>query len=282
MRPYQLEPLGPTFGARVSGVDLRAPLDDETAGSLVADLTENRVLVLSGQHLEHADHVRASRRFGPLDIYPVSKYVVPEYPEVLTISNIFKNGKPIGLYDGDDQMEWHTDYSWKKVMSRASLLYSVIAPERGGDTLFADSTAAYDELPGPLRQRIEGLSAVHSMAHLVDAEVRTNPHKVPLSAQERAKMPDVTHPLVRQHPLTGRRSLLLGTMIISGIVGLAAAQGAELLAELHAHATADRFVYRHRWAAGDLVIWDNQATMHTRTPCDSRVHQRLLYRTTVL
>jgi taurine dioxygenase len=179
-------------------------------------------------------------------------------------------------------MEWHTDYSWKKVMSRASLLYSVIAPELGGDTLFADSTTAYDELPEPLKQRIEGLSAVHSMAYLVDTEVKTNPHKAPLTPQERAKMPDVAHPLVRRHPATGRRSLLLGSMIISGIVGLADAESAELLDQLHAHATADRYVYRHHWAAGDLVIWDNQATMHTRTPCDSQQHQRLLYRTTVL
>jgi taurine dioxygenase len=282
MTAYRLEQLGPTFGARITGLDLRKPLDDETENEIIKDLARHRVLVLPEQNLEHADQVRFSRSFGPLDTYPVSKYIVSDYPEVLVISNIFKDGEPIGLYDGDDQMEWHTDYSWKETVSRASLLYSVLAPAQGGDTLFADSTAAYDELPAALKERIEDLQAVHSMAYLVDTEVQNNPHKAPLTPEERAKMPDVAHPLVRRHPVTGRRSLLLGSMIISGIVGLAAAESTALLNELLTHATAGRFVYRHHWAVGDLVIWDNQATMHTRTPCDSQQYQRLLYRTTVL
>src|SRR5262249_39159917 len=152
-----------------------------------------------------------------------------------------------------DQMEWHTDYSWKSVMSRASLLYSVIAPDEGGDTLFADSTAAYDDLPDALKRSIEPMRAVHSMAHLVDQELKTNPHKKPLTPEERAKTPDVEHPLVRVHPVTGRRSLLLGSMIISGVSGLSEQDSQSLLDELHAHATAPRYVYRHHWEVGDLV-----------------------------
>ena len=280
--PYQIEELSPTFGATVSGLDLREPIDRQTADGLIDALYRYRVLVVPGQQLDHASHVEFSRLFGPLDVYPVTKYVVPEYPEVLTISNIISDGQPIGLYDGDDQIEWHTDYSWKQVMSRASLLYSAIAPEVGGDTLFADATAAYDELPTELRERIEGLQAVHSMAHLVDQEVKVNPLKAPLTLEERERMPDVQHPLVREHPVTGRRSLLLGSMIISGIVGLSDEESNSLLDELHEHATADRYLYRHHWNVGDLVIWDNLATMHTRTPCDHEAHSRLLYRTTVL
>lgn len=282
MTAYRLDTLGPTFGAKISGIDLREPVDQETARSLIADLTRYRLLVLPGQELDHGDHIRFSRLFGPLDIYPVAQYVIPEYPEVLVISNIFKDGSPIGLYDGDDQEEWHTDYSWKEQMSSASLLYSVVAPGQGGDTVFADTTAAYDDLPDAVKQRIDGLRAIHSMAYLVDEEVKTNPHKVPLTPQEREKCPDVAHGLVRMHPVTGRRSLLLGSMIIREVVGLSPAESAELLKELHEHATADRYVYRHRWSVGDLVIWDNRATMHTRTPCDHLRHHRLLYRTTVL
>jgi taurine dioxygenase len=208
--------------------------------------------------------------------------VVPEHPEVLKISNIFVDGEPIGLYDGDEQEEWHTDYSWKKVMSRASLLYSAVAPQEGGDTVFADSTTAYEELPDDLRDRIGDLRAVHSMAHLVEQELGTNPHKKPLTAEERERTPDVEQPLVRRHPVTGRRSLLLGSMIISGIPGLAPDEGRALLDRLHAHASAPRYCYRHHWNVGDLVIWDNDATMHTRTACDHTRHQRLLYRTTVM
>jgi taurine dioxygenase len=279
---YQLEPLGRTFGAAVSGLDLRAPVDQRTVDSLVDDLTAYRLLVIPGQDLSHDDHVAVSRQFGPLDVYPVARYVVGDHPEVLKISNIFENGEPIGLYDGDEQEEWHTDYSWKTVTSRASLLYSAVAPAEGGDTIFADTTAAYDELPAALRERIEPLRAVHSMAYLVDEECRVNPHKAPLTPEEREKTPDVAHPLVRTHPVTGRRSLLLGSMIIKGVVGLGDTESADLLAQLHEHATADRYTHRHHWSVGDLVIWDNEATMHTRTACDHTRNQRLLYRTTVL
>jgi taurine dioxygenase len=282
MPAYHLEMLRPTFGARISGLDLRNPIDEKTAIDLVSALTRYRVLLVPEQEFGHADHIRVSRIFGPLDIYPVQRYIVPEFPEVLKISNIFENGVPIGLYDGDDQEEWHTDYSWKEVMSSASLLYSAVAPREGGDTLFADSTAAYDELSDSLKRRLQDLRAVHSMSYLVSAERKTNPHKAPLTEEELQKMPDVEHPLVQLHPVTGRRSLLLGSMIISGIAGLGESAGRALLDELHAHATAGRYVYRHHWSVGDLVIWDNRATMHTRTPCDHQVHQRLLYRTTVL
>jgi taurine dioxygenase len=282
MTSYTLDALGSAFGATVTGLDLTEPVGRATADSLIEDLFRYRVLVLPGQKLDHADHVRFSRLFGPLDVYPVARYVVPEHPEVLKISNIFENGEPIGLYDGDEQEEWHTDYSWKEVMSRASLLYSAVAPQEGGDTVFADATTAYDDLSDELKERIEDLKAVHSMTYLVDQELKSNPHKKPLTAQERARTPDVEQPLVRRHPVTGRRSLLLGSMIISGVVGLDERESARLLDELHTHATADRYLYRHRWNVGDLVIWDNDATMHTRTACDHNLHHRLLYRTTVM
>lgn len=277
---YQLT-AGQPFGATVTGLDLSTLNDPDTADALVRDLAHHRLIVFPDQNLSHEDHVRVSRFFGPLDVYPVASHVVPEFPEVLKISNIFQNGQPIGLYDGDDQMEWHTDYSWRTVTSHASLLYSVIAPSEGGDTLFADTTTAYADLPAPLKERIQDLRAVHSMAHLVETERKSNPHKAPLTAQERERMPDVEHPLVRLHPLTRRHSLLLGSMIISHVVGLDRPAGEDLLGLLHGHATADRYVYRHHWRVGDVVLWDNEATMHTRTPC-RREHHRLLYRTTVL
>jgi taurine dioxygenase len=279
---YHLEPLNPTFGARITDIDLREDIDGDTAERLVSDLTRHRVLVLPGQRIDHEQHVRFSRHFGPLDVYPVARYVVPGSPEILKISNIFENGQPIGLYDGDEQEEWHTDYSWKKVMSRASLLYSAVAPAEGGDTVFGDATAAYDDLPADVKAQIDDLRAIHSMNYLVEQELATNPHKKPLTEEEKRRAPDMEQPLVRVHPVTGRRSLLLGTMIISGIVGMPAEESKALLDRLHAHATASRYLYRHRWEVGDLVVWDNDATMHTRTACDSTRHHRLLYRTTVM
>ncbi|MGW4325979.1 TauD/TfdA dioxygenase family protein [Nocardia sp. NPDC004573] len=282
MSRYHIGPLASTFGAEVFGIDLSGPLEELVSASLVDDLLKYRVLVVRDQALSHEDHIRVSRVFGEPEIHVQDQYTVPGFAQIVTISNIHRNGVPIGLYDGDNEQEWHTDLSFRPAMSSVSLLYSVIAPEVGGQTRFADTTAAYDDLPAELRTRVDGLEAVHSMVHLFERQAADNPAKVPLTEAQRAQVPDVVHPLVRQHPQTGRRSLLLGEMIIRNIVGLDESESASLLDQLHAHATAERYVYSHRWAVGDLVIWDNRATMHTASPCDHTRHQRLLYRTTVM
>ncbi|MEU2032553.1 TauD/TfdA dioxygenase family protein [Nocardia amamiensis] len=282
MSRYRIDPLSSAFGARILGIDLSRPLDGSDAACLVEDLLKYRVLVVRDQNLSHEDHVRVSRLFGEPEIHVQDQYTVPGFRQIVTISNIHRDGVPIGMYDGDNEQEWHTDLSWKPQTSAVSLLYSVIAPEVGGETRFADTTAAYDDLPTELRGRIDGFEAVHSMVHLFERQAADNPAKVPLTDAQRVQVPDVVHPLVRLHPQTGRRSLLLGDMIIRGIVGVDEVESQQLLDQLHAHATADRYVYSHRWAVGDLVIWDNRATMHTASPCDHTRHQRLLYRTTVM
>ncbi|MEV0027889.1 TauD/TfdA family dioxygenase [Nocardia sp. NPDC050793] len=282
MSRYHLDPLTPKFGASIFGIDLSLPVDESDATSLIEDLLKYRVLVVRDQTLSHEDHLRVSRFFGKPETHVQDQYTVPGFRQIVTISNIHRNGVPIGMYDGDNEQEWHTDLSWKAQMSAVSLLYSVIAPEVGGETRFADTIAAYDDLPAGLRARIDGLETVHSMLHLFERQAADNPAKVPLTEAQRAQVPDVVHPLVRLHPETGRRSLLLGDMIIRGIVGVDETESAQLLDQLHTHATASRYVYSHRWAVGDLVIWDNRATMHTASPCDHTRHQRLLYRTTVM
>ncbi|MEV4129353.1 TauD/TfdA family dioxygenase [Nocardia sp. NPDC049707] len=282
MSRYHIDPLSSTFGARVSGIDLSRPLNESDSVSLVDDLMKYRVLVVRDQTLSHEDHIRVSRVFGEPEIHVQDQYTVPGFAQIVTISNIHRNGVPIGLYDGDNEQEWHTDLSFQPAMSSVSLLYSVIAPEVGGQTRFADTTTAYDDLPEELAAQVDGREAVHSLVHLFEQQAADNPAKVPLTEAQRAKTPDVVHPLVRLHPQTGRRSLLLGDTIIRNIVGLSPAESAGLLDQLHAHVTAERYVYSHRWAVGDLVIWDNRATMHTASPCDHTRHQRLLYRTTVM
>ncbi|WP_063711795.1 TauD/TfdA family dioxygenase [Nocardia sp. BMG111209] len=282
MSRYRIDRLASTFGARISGIDLSRPLENSLSAAIVNDLLEHRVLVIRDQTLSHEDHIRVSRLFGEPEVHIQDQYTVPGFPQIVTISNIHRNGAPIGLYDGDNEQEWHTDLSFRPAMSAVSLLYSVIAPEEGGETRFADTTAAYDDLSAELRARVDGCEAVHSMVHLFERQAADNPAKVPLTEVQRAQVPDVVHPLVREHPQTGRQSLLLGDMIIRGIVGLDQAESAGLLDQLHEHVTSEEYVYSHRWAAGDLVIWDNRATMHTASPCDHTRHQRLLYRTTVM
>lgn len=282
MSRYLLEPLSTSFGAQIFGIDLSRPLNESDSTCLVEDLLKYRVLVVRDQVLSHEDHIRVSRLFGEPEVHVQDQYTVPGFAQIVTISNIHRNGAPIGLYDGDNEQEWHTDLSFRPQMSSVSLLYSVVAPRVGGQARFADTTAAYDDLPDELAAQVDGREAVHSLVHLFEQQAAGNPAKVPLTEVQRARVPDVVHPLVRVHPQTGRRSLLLGDMIIRSIVGLDQAESAVLLDRLHAHATGERYVYSHRWAVGDLVIWDNRATMHTASPCDHTRHQRLLYRTTVM
>jgi len=161
MTHYGLEPLGATFTAKVHGLNTAAEIDEVTARKLVDDLHAYRVLVIPSQKLSHEAHVRFSRVFGALDTNVHPRYTAPGYPEILIISNIFRDGQPIGLYDGDSEEEWHADHSWKPQISSASLLYAEIAAKIGGQTRFADTTAAYADLPEELRSRIENLTAIH-------------------------------------------------------------------------------------------------------------------------
>jgi taurine dioxygenase len=277
---YKVEPLAERFGAAITGCDVNE-LDTAGLRALVTELHRYRVLVIPDQHLAHPDQVRVSRAFGELEPDLRTQHTVPGFPEILMISNIFEDGRPIGLYDGDNEDEWHVDSSWKETMNSCSLLYSVIAPATGGETRFADATSAYDDLPAATRQRVDGLRAVHSMALLTSEQERVGDTAPSITEDQVARSPDVAHPLVRVHPITGERSLLLGSMIIKRIDGMGDTEASNLLAELHAHVTARQYVYRHRWDVGDLVIWDNLGTMHTASPCDSSRHHRLLYRTTV-
>lgn len=281
MNGYRIDSLATTFGARLTGIDLTRSLDD-IAATIADDLLKYRVLVIPGQNLTHQDHLRVSRVFGEPEVHVQDQYTVAGFPQIVTISNIHRDGVPIGLYDGDDEEEWHTDLSWKPQMSAVSLLYSVVAAQVGGETRFADTTSAYDALPESVKEQVDGLAAVHSMTHLEQLQQARHSAKVTLTEQQRARVPDVTHPLVRAHPVTGRKSLLLGDMIIRAIVEMPNDAAMALLADLHAHATAPEYVYSHRWAVGDLVIWDNRAVMHTASPCDHTRYQRKLYRTTVM
>lgn len=274
-------PLAGGFGAQVEGVDLRCTVEEPDAEWLRLALGRHRLLVIPGQNLTNAEQVAVTRTLGEVAVYPVGGYTARDQPEVMRISNILLHGRPVGLYDGDTQEEWHTDGSWSPQINAATLLYSVVSPEEGGATVFADATGAYEHLPDDRKKLLDGLTAVHSMRHLLRQELATNPHKSQLSEEEGDLAPDSRHPVVHVHPVTGRKSLLLGSMIISRIDGLSADASQRLLTELLEHATQEKYLYRHQWRDGDLVIWDNHATLHTRTACDSSRHHRLLYRTTV-
>ncbi|UFQ99806.1 TauD/TfdA family dioxygenase [Streptomyces sp. Go40/10] len=275
-----ITPLPGGFGARVD-TDLARATGAAAARALTDALHHHRVLVLPDQHLNHADLLAAAELFGTVDTATDRRYTVPGFPGLTVVSNIHQDGTPIGIYDGDQEEEWHADNSFKPELTAATLLYSVITPAKGGETRFADATRAYADLPAGLRARIDGLSAVHSVQHLAARQADADDGRSSTQAGTLTQLPEVTHPLTPIHPATGVRALLLGSMVIPHIEGLPEADGQTLLADLLAHTTGPEYLYTHRWKQGDLVVWDNLAVLHTASPCDSSRHPRLLVRATV-
>lgn len=275
-----ISPLAGGFGAQVD-YDLSRTGVPTMADSLTAALHRHRVLIFPEQHLNHADLLAAAVLFGTVDIDVDRRYAVSGFPGITMISNIVEEGTHIGIYDGDQEEEWHADNSFKPQLTRATLLYSVITPVRGGETRFADATQAYTDLPADLRDRIEGLRAIHSIQQLSAQQAAAAGGLSSSAAGTLVGRPEVTHPIAPIHPVTGARSLLLGSMVVRRIDGLAQHEGDDLLGQLLKHATSDPYLYCHQWAQGDLVVWDNRAVLHTASPCDSARHHRLLFRAAV-
>jgi taurine dioxygenase len=232
------------------------------------------LLLFRGQQLEEEDLIAFSRNLGPLEIHVRREYLSSKNPEILYVSNMKENGRPIGIL-ADTEVGWHYDQIYLPRPAVGSLLYSVVIPSDRGATSFADMSAAFEALPQGLKNRIEGRKAVQSY------EAFNRSYSVPTSEEQRRKTPDIEHPLVRTHPYTGRKALYICPGMTTRIVGLPEDESASLLAELFAWSTQPRFVYTHTWEVGDALLWDNACTMHRREPFDSS-QQRLMKRTTIL
>jgi taurine dioxygenase len=272
---------GAALGAEI-GFDLSRDMDEPQFRAIEAAFHDNIVVVFRGQTLSNERHIEFSRRFGPLDNHIVRKYLLPDYPEILRISNVRdENGELIGLADAG--FTWHTDTSYLQTPSRCSLLHAKEVPHRDGqplgDTVFANAIAAYEALPDAMKRRIAGRKAVHrySERKRIDNSPRPKLTKAQLEAT-----PDVAHPIVRTHPATGRKALYVTEGECIGIEGMPDDEGRPLIAELHAHCIRPEFQYRHKWQVGDLLMWDNATSMHLAI-CDySLPERRLMYRTTVI
>lgn len=267
-------PLTPTLGVEVNGIDMTSALDADTANSIRDLWRRHGLLLFRGQQLEEEHLIAFSRNLGPLEIHVRREYLSGKNPEILYVSNMKEDGRPIGIL-ADTEVGWHYDQIYLPRPAVGSLLYSVIIPADRGATSFADMSSAYEELPENLKRRIDGRKAVQSY------EAFNRSYSVPTSDEQRRKTPDIEHPLVRTHPYTGRKALYICPGMTTRIVGLPEEESASLLAELFAWSTQPRFVYTHTWRLGDALLWDNACTMHRREPFDS-TQQRLMKRTTIL
>ncbi len=271
--------VGATFGAEVTGMPIHGDVSPELLAQFVALLHRYRVLIVPEAAVAPGDLVAFSRRFGPLEIHSRFENTLPAHREVFCVGNVDRDGMKASFNRGVEQ--WHGDSSYRAKPSDASLFYGEIVPEEGGDTLFADATAAWRTLDAATRNRVEGLYGVHSLETLRQWGLRHNPERGQNVDDQAAAFPPVRQPVVRVHPATGAKSLYVCPAVISHIEGMDEAASAALIEQLIAHVTQPRFVYTHKWRQGDLVMWDNRAVLHTASLFDHTRHQRLMYRTTV-
>jgi alpha-ketoglutarate-dependent taurine dioxygenase len=277
--PAALEhtPLTTSIGSEVHGVDLVSASAPDFA-ALRWLLVERKVLVLRQQHLRPETLRDVGRQFGPLTAaHPAMPPIAPTLPEVLEIDATRSRVDPL-YRDEYEQDTWHTDVSFMPDPPLGSLLSGIVIPPTGGDTAFADMQAAYTSLSAPLRSLLDGLTAEHDGRGEFAGFLRRRPGT--WNGRPLTTLVPVQHPVVRVHPESGRRGLFVNPTFTTRIVGLSRLESAALLDLLHRHATAPEHVVRHRWHTGDVVIWDNRATMHLGVRDFGDAH-RVLHRVTI-
>ncbi len=276
-RPLHIRPTGAALGAEVPDIDLRA-LDAGTFAAIHRAWLDHQVLLFRDQTLTDEDLVAFSRRFGDLDEAPVQetgRRFVEGHPEIYVVSNVVQDGVAIGSL-GSGEAVWHTDMSYLPDPPKASVLYALEVPASGGDTSFCSMYAAWDELPAPLRRRVEGLRVKHDGTYNSGGYIRqgVTPTDDPRTS------PGTLHPLVYVHPESGRQALYLGRRRNAYIDGSSLDDSNALLDDIWSLATRESLTWRHRWRAGDLVLWDNRCTMHRRDAFDPAA-RRVMHRTQI-
>ena len=271
---YATRPLSKSFGAEVLGFQLSGTPSGEDIIAIRKLWAEHKLLLFRGQSFDEAALVAFSRQFGDLEIHVREEYLSPEHPEVLYVSNIERDGRRIGILS-DNEVGWHYDQIYLPKPAVGSLLMADTLPPEGGNTEFADMCAAWEALPTGTRAKLDGCLANQSY------EAFNSTYSVPTNNKQKARYPDIHHPIVRTHPVTNRKALYLCPGMTTEIVGWDATESEEMLEFLFEWTTRPEFVYSHQWQPGDAVMWDNACTMHRRDPFDPQ-HERLMKRTTIL
>jgi taurine dioxygenase len=270
MASFTITPLTEHTGAEVVGLDFTEPIGEQARAALNRAFVAHHVLVMRDQHFSPDAFKAAVRLFGQLQPHDKKEHHVPGHPDVSYVSNDeFVNGRRIIAGE-----TFHTDHSNHPRPPKATTLFAVELPSRGGDTQYVNMHDAFDDLPEDIRRRIDGLKAVH--AYLSKYSPRPLGY---LSEESRRNLPPPgVHPLVRTHPENGRKALFLNPVRMESIVGMDDADALELIDELMRHATQKKYEYRHQWRHGDWVLWDNRSVMHQANPDYDMNERRYLYR----
>lgn len=258
-------------GAEVRGIDLTAQVDGETRARLNQAFVAHGVLVIRAQRFSPLQMRGAAGLFGELFPQHNTRFALPECPEIHYISNQDRYPDGRRYIPGEG---WHTDHSNDARPPKATVLHAVTLPSAGGDTQFANMAAACEGLPEAMRHRLEDLKAIHVYQSSHSARQLMG---LPSAAKERVPNA-VLHPILRTHPESGRKSIYINPIRIEGILGLDHKEALPLLDRLLEHATESRFVYRHQWEPGDLVMWDNRCMLHKANGDYDMDELRYLYR----
>jgi taurine dioxygenase len=278
--PIQVAPAGGILGATIEGLDLAAASNAEL-DSVIGALGQYGVLRFPRQRLSAADLRRFGAYLGELEVNVVNAYQEPGHPEVMILSNIVENGRPIGLPDAGQG--WHTDMSYSKVVAFANVLYAVQVPQRDGRPLgateFCDMCAAYADLSDELKRELAGKTALHDFNKFWEMmRRRPGSTRPPLSEAQRQAKPPVSHPMVLTHPISQRKALYANPGYTTRINELPEAESDRLLEFLFAHQTQDKYRYVFRWQVGDVLVWDNLRVIHQAVadygPDESRLMKR--------
>lgn len=247
------------IGAEVTGVDLGRPVAAGVAGEIGARLREHAVLVFRDQRMSPEAQVALTRQLGEPEVHVLDDFTLPGMPEVFVVSNVRRDGKPVGAVNAGQY--WHSDLSYTAQPTFASMLHAREVPAGRGETVFAGMVRAYETLPADVGKRIDGRRAVHDYTLAYETVFADNPDRT-LTPEQEAAVPPVAHPVVRTQVRTGRKALYVNPGFTRRIVGMEAEESRELLALLFARATDAANLYTHRWRKGDFVMWDNSVTMH--------------------
>lgn len=273
--PIEVVPSGKALGAEIKGVDLTS-LPPDAFASVRQAYHDHLVILIRDQDLSDPELIAFGKRFGALEppgMSIIGRPYLDDYPDVLVISNLkTDDGTPLGNL-GDGEAIWHTDMSYRETPVSAAILHAWEVPPRGGDTSFANQYLAYDTLPHDLREKIVGRMMVHDETYNSGGQMRKGFKEV----ADPREAPGARHPVVRTHPVTGRKCLYLGRRRNGCILGLDLEDSEATLDRLWAHASQSSFAWTHRWRQGDVLVWDNRCVLHRRDSFDP-ASRRMMHR----
>jgi alpha-ketoglutarate-dependent taurine dioxygenase len=276
-------PRHPALGAEVTGIDMRRPMDPATFKVVHDAWMKHLVLVFPDQGITDQEHVEFTRHFGEPEIFHQTSLNLrsDRVKEIFLVSNVDGEGRLMKPSEPSQKQlssarQWHTDSSYRPMPSMGSLLHGIEISRTGGITQFINMYMVYDDLPDSLRRQVDGRRARHdfSMLHRLTGAP-------PPTKEEQAAMPPAWHPMVRRHPVTGRRSLYISSIYNDAIEGMEDDAARLLIEELGEFAAQPKYMYRHVWEPHDVLMWDNRCTVHAVTPHDPN-ERRVMHRTTIV